>query len=36
MSHTAEYNLLDQRRNEDILEFKMGPVEKKSAQYKHK
>jgi hypothetical protein len=35
MSHGAGYNLLDHRRNEDILEeLKAKPVKKKLAQYK--
>jgi hypothetical protein len=28
---TAEYSLLDSRRNENILELKVDPVKKKSA-----
>jgi hypothetical protein len=35
MRHTAGYNLLDHRRNEDILEeLQVEPVVKKLAQYK--
>jgi hypothetical protein len=34
---TVEYNLLDCRKNEDILEeLKEDPVGKKLAQHKHK
>jgi hypothetical protein len=37
MRRTAGYDLLDKRRNEDILEeLKVDPVGKKSAQYKQK
>jgi hypothetical protein len=37
MGHTAEYNLLDHRRDEDLLEeLKADPVGKKLAQYKYK
>jgi hypothetical protein len=37
MRHTAEYSLLDHRRNEDILEeLKVYVVEKKLAQHKQK
>jgi len=37
MRRTARYGLLDNRRNEDILEeLKVDPVEKKLAQYKQK
>jgi hypothetical protein len=37
MRRTAEYSLLDHRRNEDILEeLKVDSVEKKLARYKQK
>jgi uncharacterized protein HemY len=37
MRRTAGYGLLDQRRNEDILEgLKVGSVQKKPAQYTQK
>jgi hypothetical protein len=37
MRRTARHNLLDHRRNEDILkETEVDPVEKKLAQYKQK
>jgi hypothetical protein len=37
MSHKARYNLLDHRRNEDILEeLEVDPVEKKSSHCEQK
>jgi hypothetical protein len=33
---TAEYGLLDHRKNGCILDLKVDPVEKKLAQYKQK
>jgi len=34
MRRTSGYSLLDHRRDEDILELRVDPVEKKLAQYK--
>jgi hypothetical protein len=36
MKCTARYNLLDHRRNEDISEHKVDPIEKKLVQYRQK
>jgi len=37
LRYKAGWNLLDHRRNEDILEeLKVDPVKRKSAQYKQK
>jgi hypothetical protein len=36
MRRLTEYNLQDRRRNENILELTVDPVEKEKAQYKQK
>jgi hypothetical protein len=36
MRHTKGHSFFGYRRNEDILELKLDPVENKSAQYEQK